>query len=165
MLVILIFTALAPFLVLARKHHRVPHNCFLSGIPRLPISKQIGKANPIHGDRNRFNNLIKVGQQYNSSTSGAVPELALNNNGSNFLAEVGIGDPPTFCESCRFLPVMASYMHMLDRLIVDTGSSSTWVGANKSYVETATSVKTSELEVSIVVTLGLSEQLKLKLVD
>ena len=51
-------------------------------------------------------------------------------------------------------------MHLKDRLIVDTGSANTWVGANKPFVETATSVKTSNLEVSIVVTLGLSEQLK-----
>ena len=99
MLVILMFTALAPFLVLARKHHRTPHTYSLSETPRLPISKQIGKSNPIHGDRNRVNNHIKVGQQYHSSTSGAVPELALNNNGTDFLAEVGIGDPPTYCES------------------------------------------------------------------
>jgi hypothetical protein len=159
MLVILLFTALAPFLVLARKHQPRIGSSSLSETPRLSISRHTGKSNPIHSDRTRVKRFIKGGPQHNFLPSRAIPELDLTNAGNNFLAEVGIGDPPTNCECCRFLPGMASYMHMLDTLIVDTGSSTTWVGANKSYEETSTTVQTSELEVSIVATLGLLEQL------
>lgn len=35
-----------------------------------------------------------------------------------------------------------------DSLIIDTGSSNTWVGAGKAFVETSTSVQTSNLVVS-----------------
>src|SRR6266446_6981724 len=37
----------------------------------------------------------------------------------------------------------------LDDLIVDTGSSNTWVGANKPYTKTNTSVKTDDSVVSV----------------
>ena len=154
MLVILLFTVLAPFLVLAGKYQSRIDSTSLSETPRLSISKHTGKSNPIHTDRTRVKRFIQGGQQNNS---GAIPELGLTNAGNNFVAEVGIGDPPTNCECCRFLPGVASYMHALDTLIVDTGSSTTWVGANKSYVETSTTVKTGELEVSSVATLGLLE--------
>lgn len=154
MLVILLFTVLAPFLVLARKYQPRIDSSSLSETPRLSISKHTGKSNPIHTDRTRVKRFIQGGQQNNS---GAIPELGLTNAGNNFVAEVGIGDPPTNCECCRFLPGVASYMHALDTLIVDTGSSTTWVGANKSYVETSTTVKTGELEVSSVATLGFLE--------
>ena len=40
-------------------------------------------------------------------------------------------------------------MHILDELLIDTGSSNTWVGANKAYKVTNTSVKTSDRVVSI----------------
>ena len=41
-------------------------------------------------------------------------------------------------------------MLILDDLIIDTGSSNTWVGGNKPYKETTTSVKTSDMVVRIV---------------
>ncbi|CCL98704.1 uncharacterized protein FIBRA_00708 [Fibroporia radiculosa] len=44
-----------------------------------------------------------------------------------YLASVGVGNPPTYYN-----------------LIVDTGSSNTWVGANVPYVKTSTSIPTGE---------------------
>jgi hypothetical protein len=38
---------------------------------------------------------------------------------------------------------------VLDNLLIDTGSSNTWVGAGKAYVKTSTSVKTSDSVVVI----------------
>jgi cathepsin E len=46
--------------------------------------------------------------------------------------------------------LVVSYMPILDELIVDTGSSNTWVGANKAYQLTQSSEKTSDFVVSIV---------------
>jgi hypothetical protein len=67
-----------------------------------------------------------------------------------YYASIDVGNPPTSCESCPFLPGIVSYMHILDDLLIDTGSSMTWVGGNKPYVATDTSVKTSNIMVSIV---------------
>ncbi|KAH9486071.1 Polyporopepsin [Psilocybe cubensis] len=50
----------------------------------------------------------------------------ITNQAVTYVANVGIGSPPT------------TYS-----LLIDTGSSNTWVGANKAYVKTGTSVKTS----------------------
>ncbi|KAF8330520.1 aspartic peptidase domain-containing protein [Amanita rubescens] len=49
------------------------------------------------------------------------------NEAEYYTADVGIGTPPTYYS-----------------LLVDTGSSNTWVGANKTYVETLSSVKTNQ---------------------
>ena len=49
------------------------------------------------------------------------------NQATIYTVSVGAGTPPTFYD-----------------LIVDTGSSNTWVGAGKGYVETSSSVDTGE---------------------
>lgn len=49
------------------------------------------------------------------------------NRAVSYIASVGIGSPPTNYD-----------------LIVDTGSSNTWIGANKAYVQTSTSLQTSD---------------------
>jgi cathepsin E len=66
-----------------------------------------------------------------------------------YTISIGVGTPPTKCESCRFLPGIVSYMFISDDLIVDTGSSNTWLGANKPYTITNTSVETRDVVVSI----------------
>lgn len=58
---------------------------------------------------------------------------------------------------------MVPYILAKDRLIVDSGSALTWVGANKPYVKTKSSVKTKDSAVSIA-SHGLMTQLKLNLV-
>lgn len=51
----------------------------------------------------------------------------MTNHAVSYIAAVGVGSPPT------------TY-----KLIVDTGSSNTWVGVNTSYVKTNTSVNTGQ---------------------
>ncbi|EIW80837.1 aspartic proteinase [Coniophora puteana RWD-64-598 SS2] len=53
--------------------------------------------------------------------------LGVSNTGTTYTASVGVGSPPT------------QY-----KLIVDTGSSNTWVGVNGVYVQTSTSHATSD---------------------
>ncbi|KAF9374971.1 hypothetical protein CPC16_000967 [Podila verticillata] len=50
-----------------------------------------------------------------------------DNRAVTYIASVGIGSPPTYYD-----------------LIIDTGSSNTWIGANKTYVRTSTSRKTAD---------------------
>lgn len=50
-----------------------------------------------------------------------------DNRAVTYIASVGIGSPPTYYD-----------------LIIDTGSSNTWIGANKAYVPTGTSQKTAD---------------------
>ena len=62
--------------------------------------------------------------------------------------QVGVGNPPTQCEySSSTYDDYPSDM-LADSLLVDTGSSNTWVGANKEFVPTSTSVNTSDTVVS-----------------
>ena len=63
----------------------------------------------------------------------------------------------------KFLPRIVSYILAQDRLLLDTGSAITWVGANKPYVPTKNSVKTKESAVCIA-SHRLMTQLKLNLV-
>ena len=90
------------------------------------------------------------GQKRDSSTLEETPDVPLNNTAFGYTGRIGVGKPPTFCEPYQFLPRIVSYIPILDDLIIDTGSSNTWVGANKSYIPTITSVKTSDTLVSIV---------------
>ncbi|KAI0279607.1 acid protease [Russula aff. rugulosa BPL654] len=129
----LLVTALVSFVVLAARvaadpsnHH--PHSHSLS------ITKHIdhnAKYNLVQRDRRRFTHLMKKANPVNSSSlvveDSETAELPLINTGPCYVANVGIGEPPT-----------------LYNLIIDTGSSITWVGVNTQYVKTKTSVNTSE---------------------
>jgi cathepsin E len=153
-MVTFLVTVLAPFVVLAT---RVVANPLLfrdSSIPiSLSITKQIdsnGKFNPVRTDRRRIKGLSQLDTSHlpSDDTSDGLP---LDNTVANYLASIGVGNPPTNCKSCRFnvLSSMVFYMiPILDSLIVDTGSANTWVGAFAPYAKTNTSVNTSETVVS-----------------
>ena len=80
-----------------------------------------------------------------------ITDVPLNDSAIAYSANIGVGSSPcTYCESCQFLPGMVSYMPILDNLIIDTRSANTWVGANKPYSKTKTSVKTDDFLVRIV---------------
>ncbi|KAH9990271.1 aspartic peptidase domain-containing protein [Russula vinacea] len=81
--------------------------------------------NPFHlsrRDQKRWMNLVKGGRRSTSETTD-VP-LA-DYFCVVYSANVGVGDPPAYYN-----------------LMIDTGSSNTWLGANKAYNVTKTSVKT-----------------------
>ena len=114
----------------------------------IPINKRTNSAgsyNIVQKDKRRSSYLSRDGEPNKSTT----PSIPLNDiQVGEYLANISIGNPPVYCDSCQFLPCMVFYLLILDQLIVDTGSSFTWVGANKSYVETTTSKKTSSSFVS-----------------
>jgi hypothetical protein len=117
MLVMLLVAALTPFVVLTTRVAAGP-NVIRDSPPSLSISKHwhtnvTGTFHPTQSDRRRFRNLIKGGGQRNSSAlevAQATPELTLNNTGIGYVAKVGFGSPPTYCESCQFLPDIVSYV-------------------------------------------------------
>ena len=151
MRLILLATLLAPFVELAARVAADP-NTSLNSRVRLPIKKHIhadqpGSFKPAQRDLMRSRSLVRGVQQRDSSTSMRPSTVDLTFG--YYSLSMGVGDPPTFCEFCPFLPDIALYMPILDELLVDTGSSITWVGANKSYIVTNTSVKTSNRVVSI----------------
>ncbi|OJA14412.1 hypothetical protein AZE42_07676 [Rhizopogon vesiculosus] len=75
-----------------------------------------GIKNIVAADRARVQALIK---------SGGSPSISAANAQLLYTTEVGVGTPPTY-----------------HKLLVDTGSSNTWIGANQSYVKTTTSKDT-----------------------
>ncbi|KAI0248315.1 acid protease [Lactifluus subvellereus] len=83
----------------------------------------------VRRDRARVKHLVALGQaeQSGTSTPEAIAGINATNIGLDYVASVGVGSPP------------AHYT-----LIIDTGSSNTWIGAGKPYVETNTSVKTPD---------------------
>ncbi|KAK7063997.1 aspartic proteinase [Favolaschia claudopus] len=91
----------------------------------LPISRRFnftGSANVVQKDLERIKQVKAAGKK----GARAVISEPVDNQVVSYIASVGVGSPAT------------TYS-----LIVDTGSSNTWVGANKKYVATSTSTKTS----------------------
>ena len=146
----LLVAALAPFVVLATTV--VANLIAIRNSPiSLPITKQINlNGTFLHPGRRyqkRWTNPVTGRQR---STSEVIDVPLANFDVVNYFANIGVGDPPTYCKSCRFLPAIVSYIPILDNLIVDTGSSNTWLGANNPYNVTKTSVKTDDVFVSAV---------------
>ena len=152
----LLIAVLAPFLELFARVAADP-NASQNSLIRLPMKNHIkshhpGSFNPAQMDLARVTNLVGGAKRRHSSPLHEIKNAPLSVNytaSAIYVASVGIGNPPTFCESCQFLFSIASNMLVLDDLIVDTGSSNTWVGGNKHYKVTNTSVKTSNGMVSI----------------
>ena len=62
--------------------------------------------------------------------------------------QVGVGNPPTQCEYSRSTYDDYPSDMLADSLLVDTGSSNTWIGAGKAYQRTSSSVMTNDAVVS-----------------
>ncbi|KAG2044362.1 aspartic peptidase domain-containing protein [Suillus americanus] len=94
----------------------------------LPIARRLntsgGTINLLQHDQSRAASLKNVGE---SSLSRRTGSITVTNDAVSYIAAVGVGSPAT------------TYY-----LIVDTGSSNTWVGADTAYVKTSTSVDTGE---------------------
>ena len=154
----LLVAVLAPLVVLATRVAADPNVTPNSPIS-LPFAKSFnldGKYSPIQRDRRRWRNLARDYRQ------SEITDVPLNDSVIAYSANISVGSPPNYCEFCQFLPCMVSYTP-LDNLIIDTGSGNTWLGANKPYNKTKTSVKTSSFFVSTVLW-GSLAQLKLKTV-
>ncbi|OCH89539.1 acid protease [Obba rivulosa] len=103
----------------------------------LPLVKRInlnGTASLLQKDLARVRNLraraqakIEGRPMSDISDAGAASNVAAQNQGVDYVATVSIGTPPsTFT------------------LLIDTGSSNTWVGAGKAFRETSTTVETRD---------------------
>ncbi|KAH9171286.1 aspartic peptidase A1 [Lactarius sanguifluus] len=86
-----------------------------------------GAHDLVQKDQARAKNFVSVSKAKQSGTlsASAVISVGVTNVGVVYEASVGVGTPPT-----------------LYNLLIDTGSSNTWVGAGKAYVRTSTSVQT-----------------------
>ncbi|KAI0634433.1 acid protease [Trametes polyzona] len=98
----------------------------------LPIARRLnvtGAANLLKLDQARAK-ALKSRPKANSSHSprATLFDAPVTNEAVDYVATVGIGSPPT------------QY-----NLLIDTGSSNTWVGAGKPYVRTETSQSTLDL--------------------
>ncbi|KAF8122471.1 acid protease [Boletus edulis] len=91
-------------------------------LPFMAKLNEGGSPHIIDADRTRVQ-AMKVGHLNKRS----IPEVGITNAMLVYTAEVGVGDPAT------------NYS-----LLIDTGSANTWLGANKSYVQTKTSRDTGE---------------------
>ena len=124
----------------------------LNATPKSPISlsvtKQINRNGVIHPSQyqKRWINLVKGARRPTSEVTDVPLTDSVATTG--YLANIGVGDPPIFCGPSQFLPGIVSCMPILDSLVVDTGSSNTWLGANKPYKKTKTGMKTSNFFVS-----------------
>ena len=99
----------------------------------LPIARRLnvtGAANILALDQARAKQLKSISISSSSSSSGtsfkkaaSAFDVIATNGAVDYTASVGVGTPPTFYD-----------------LLIDTGSSNTWLGAGQSYVQTSSSV-------------------------
>ncbi|TCD61549.1 hypothetical protein EIP91_008260 [Steccherinum ochraceum] len=107
----------------------------------LPLAKRVnvtGTATLLQRDQARAQSLKRLGE---ASAGGVVSNAAIGVPATNqlvdYVVNVGVGTPAT------------TYS-----LLVDTGSSNTWLGAGRSYVKTPSSVQTKD---SVSVSYGSGE--------
>ncbi|KAL5530877.1 hypothetical protein ACEPAG_3753 [Sanghuangporus baumii] len=98
----------------------------------LPFARRINATGTtiLAHDRARAAHLLSLGKSRASGSQPAKRQGSANiiNEVVTYVAEVGVGNPPT------------TYS-----LLIDTGSSNTWLGASKAYVRTSTSRTTGNL--------------------
>ncbi|KAF8588745.1 aspartic peptidase A1 [Ramaria rubella] len=102
----------------------------------VPIAVRInatGSAKLVEADRARARSFVQAAKdkaakvQAGTLSPDAVIGVSVTNAATTYTASVGVGDPAT------------QYT-----LLIDTGSSNTWVGAGKKFVHTSTTVQTSD---------------------
>jgi hypothetical protein len=100
----LLIAALASFVVLASRVVADPSTTSNSPIS-VPIAKHVTRPfNPSQRDREHLRNLVKGVQRRDFSNSERIiSDVHLNDVGLDYTASVGIGNPPTYCESFQFL--------------------------------------------------------------
>ncbi|KAH8099773.1 acid protease [Cristinia sonorae] len=86
-----------------------------------------GAVNLLARDQARARVLKTGASPLSFKNAGIVSSVPATNQAADYTVEVQIGNPPT------------SY-----KLILDTGSSNTWVGSDQPYIQTSTSVQTKD---------------------
>jgi cathepsin E len=117
----------------------------------LPISRRLNLTsvhNLVRHDQARAKALKLRGSNV-AGNSRAVVNEAIDNQAVTYVATVSVGSPATTCELAFVdFPKPFADTSLIDSLLIDTGSSNTWVGAGKAYVKTSTSVQTANRVVS-----------------
>ncbi|KZT43813.1 acid protease [Sistotremastrum suecicum HHB10207 ss-3] len=129
------FSALLSALVLVSVVYATPVVQINESIITVPIAKKIaltGSANFVEAERQRAQKIIahgkaKAAARAQGLSAAAVVGVPVTNGVVTYTASVGVGSPATQYD-----------------LLIDTGSSNTWVGAGKAYVKTSTSVQTKD---------------------
>ncbi|KAH9979466.1 acid protease [Lactifluus volemus] len=97
----------------------------------LPLARHINATGPndlVQKDRARAKNLVANIQAIAGRASpGTVVSVGVTNVGVTYEVSVGVGNPQP----------------IVNTLVIDTGSSITWLGAGKPYVKTKSSMQTS----------------------
>lgn len=110
----LLLASLAPFVLLATDAAANPivARGFPTGIS-LPMTRRLdantSTLDVIQRDQSR---LAKYATQSDDAASATTPSIPLSDYGSGYVISIGIGDPPTNCESCQFLPGILLYAHI-----------------------------------------------------
>jgi saccharopepsin len=100
-------------------------------------------------DRMRAVSLIQKATQ--DKRSGG-KSITVTNSVVTYTAEVGIGSPATKCKHHHLYAdfvIEEEVVESADKLLIDTGSSNTWVGAGTKYKPTKSSHKTGDTVVRI----------------
>jgi cathepsin E len=122
-------SSLLPVLLLALGVVASPVKIIGNNPVTLPIARRFnftGTATILQRDQARAAALRASAESSASASKRAVINQAVNNVAVTYTATIGIGNPATTYE-----------------LLIDTGSSNTWVGAGRAYVRTSTSVQTA----------------------
>jgi hypothetical protein len=151
-LAMLLVASLAPFVLLATEVVANPvviRESGSSGVS-VPISKKFSNNSTTDVVKSDQARLMSFRNQSDRSALFSTPSVSLSDNVFSFIATVGIGNanPATNCESFQFPPSIVSYMPVLDKLVLDTASAITWVGANQTYKVTQSSASTPDSVVS-----------------
>ncbi|KAG1736321.1 acid protease [Suillus lakei] len=98
----------------------LPHPQTASSTSVLKLARRVhsnGVKNIAAADRARARTLAEEGSSFSTNN--------VTNTGVVYTADIGVGSPPVYYT-----------------VLIDTGSSNTWIGANKSYSKTTTSLST-----------------------
>lgn len=109
----LLLASLAPFVVLATRVAASSIRGRSSPIS-VPIIKNISSAstlNLVKYDMERLTFFLNRGKHHLFSTLEKTPDVPLIYNPIMYMAEIGVGDPQTYCESCQFLSRIVSYIY------------------------------------------------------
>ncbi|KAG6808362.1 hypothetical protein H0H92_004360 [Tricholoma furcatifolium] len=137
-------SSLLPFVLLSlslSSSARVLGRGELAAVPLTRTMNTDCLKNLIACEEQRIKSIVEGAIEGIENIFGHTVKSSITNSGVSYTASIGIGSPAT------------TY-----NVIVDTGSSNLWVGAQSAYVVTSTSVKTDETLVKIAPGLVLTHQ-------
>lgn len=130
---------------------------------KVPLTKHVNVTSGhdlLKSDRARVQRLRAGRSKSVPSREHASADLSspVTNAGVIYTAALEVGSPSTTCIAHFALNLRTSLTVSPDNLIVDTGSSNTWVGASTAYTATSTSEDTGGFLVSVSHACSISAQ-------